>query len=399
MERPANREVRAVAWVTWAFAIVTAVLGTAYGYAEQASALSPIEQTTLSYVAGSAVAVVYGSVGLVLAVRRPRLVVGWLFLATGFVAGLADMSWAYSLLAATRGTAPGPMDGATAAWLANGLLPPIWFVIAIALILVFPNGRLISARWNRAVDALVVLGLLLAAALALRPGALVFYPFIENPRAAGGPLGTAAALLTPLILGALVVLGFAAAWSMRRRYVYAGPVEREQLKWFGWASVLLVTAAAIQVIVGVAFATPGGRLADLAWLLFTLAAITVPIAALIAITRYRLYDIDRLIGRTFVYGTLTAILAGVYAASIRLFTALFIEVTGESSDAALVLTTLVLATSFTPIKQRLETLAGERYSPKGASATLPEPAAFDDRVAEIARRVAREVMSEERRTP
>jgi len=131
-------------------------------------------------------------------------------------------------------------------------------------------------------------------------------------------------------------------------------------------------------------------------MVFTAAAITVPVAALIAITRYRLYDIDRLIGRTFVYGSLTAILAGVYAASIRSFTAFFVGVTGESSDTALVLTTLVLATSFTPIKQRLETVAGERFRP-AAPAPAPSLAAtdFDERIEDIARRVSRELISQE----
>ena len=159
------------------------------------------------------------------------------------------------------------------------------------------------------------------------------------------------------------------------------------------------------VIAGAWFPSEPG-LADATWLLFTAAAVTLPTAALVAILRYRLYQIDRLIGRTFVFGSLTAILAGLYASSIRLFTSIFVGLTGESSDAALVLTTLVLATTFTPIKQRLETVAKERFhdpGPGGPRAAADQPAApgtadLEQRMEKIARRVTREVLATERST-
>lgn len=129
-------------------------------------------------------------------------------------------------------------------------------------------------------------------------------------------------------------------------------------------------------------------------------ALAVPIAALVAILRYRLYDIDRLISTTFVLGALTAILAGLYAASLRMFTALFVGVTGQNSDAALVLTTLVLATSFTPVKQRLEGIASDRFKPASvrAEAIDPPPDDLDARIEAIARRVSEEVLASTRAT-
>jgi hypothetical protein len=99
----------------------------------------------------------------------------------------------------------------------------------------------------------------------------------------------------------------------------------------------------------------------------------LPLAIGLAILRYRLYEIDRIVNRALVYGALTAILAGLYAASIRLFQALFVTVTGEGSDAALVLTTRVLATSFTPIKRRLEAIVERRYR-RATSLPAVEPA-------------------------
>ena len=95
-------------------------------------------------------------------------------------------------------------------------------------------------------------------------------------------------------------------------------------------------------------------------MLFCVGAIVVPLAALVAILRYHLYEIETIIGRTLVYGSLTAILAGIYTAGIRLFNWLFVEMTGEDSDVALVVTTLVLATTFTPIKTWLEAKVKDR---------------------------------------
>jgi hypothetical protein len=191
-------------------------------------------------------------------------------------------------------------------------------------------------------------------------------------------------------------------WGLAVRYRRSGPIERRQLKWFAWGSVLTLAGGGALVVGALAVEEPGSRLTDLSWVVFAAASITLPVAALIAILREGLYDIDEIIGRTFVFGVLTAILAGVYAASIRLFNALFIGLTGEKSELALVLTTLVLATTFTPIKSRLEHIAGKRLrSPQaaptveiGALSDLPagDPE-LDRRIESIARMVSREVLA------
>jgi hypothetical protein len=107
-----------------------------------------------------------------------------------------------------------------------------------------------------------------------------------------------------------------------------------------------------------------------------------PLGVALAIARYRLYEIDHLVGQTFVYGALTAILAGLYAASLKVFQVLFTAATGESSDAALVLTTLVLVATFTPVKTRLDAMVA-RWTGQpvpGAPPAAPEPApAYDPR--------------------
>ena len=89
----------------------------------------------------------------------------------------------------------------------------------------------------------------------------------------------------------------------------------------------------------------------------------LPIAAAIAIMRHRLYNIDSLINRALVYIPLTGILGGLYAAGVALFQRIFVAVTGDKSDAAIVLATLVLASLFTPIKNALQTFVDKRFKP------------------------------------
>jgi hypothetical protein len=385
------------AWIAWLVAVVAAMLGVVYGIAERSVGVSLIEQTPLSYVAGAVVAIVYASVGLALRLRRAQRIIGWLFLAFGLVAGLANLSWAYVIFDAERGFPPGLIDAHDLAWLANSLIAPAWFAVAIALISLFPDGKPISPRWRLLLVGSLVGAALLAACLAVVPGRLLFWFFAENRHAAQGWLATAAEAATPLVLLGMVGLAAAATWSMRLRYARAGPIEQLQLRWFAWASGLVIVGATIEVfLVGVLEVSTAA--ADVAWLAFTAAAISVPIAALVAILRYRLYDIDRLIGQTFVLGALTAILAGLYTASLRLFTAIFVGVTGQTSDVALVLTTLVLATSFTPVKQRLEAVANERWRPQQTAATAAEavPPELDERIETIARRVSLEVLEQAR---
>ena len=316
---------------------------------------------------------VYASIGLVLRVRRADLVIGWLFLGIGVIAGLSNMTWGYVLLAAASGADPGPFAAANLAWIANALQVPAWFALATALVLLFPDGRLPGPAWRPVLIGVFLATGALSLGLALAPGPLQFFPFMQNPHAASGLLGDLALVATVVALAVLAVLAVASAWSMVLRYRHGSSVQRQQLKWFAWASTLAVAAGLLEIVMAGAWFPVASGAADASWLLFTAAVVTVPAAALVAILRYRLYDIDRLIGRTFVYGSLTAILAGLYAASIRLFTAAFVAFTGQSSDGALVLSTLVLATTFTPIKGRLETVARERLHDPGRPGTAVAP--------------------------
>src|SRR5205814_2504800 len=144
------------------------------------------------------------------------------------------------------------------------------------------------------------------------------------------------------IMGA-TLLGILAVFVRYRR---GDSVDRQQLRWFLAAVALAALPLAVTPIP--AIGGPGtGLLAAIGLLL-------VPISVGIAVTRYRLYEIDHLISRTLVYVPLTALLAGLYAAVVTLLQRVFQSVTGDRSDAAIIISTLILASVFTPIRKWLE---------------------------------------------
>jgi hypothetical protein len=304
-------------------------------------------------------ALAYACVGAAIVARRPRHPIGLMFVVIG-------LSWAALLLSS------GYVEYGL--WVLDGRLPGIiwiawlgswvWVIgagLAFTLcILLFPTGSLPSARWRPAAWLAVIAITATTVGLAFGSGKLANNDFFDNPLGVPGPVGEALAAWNRLAIGqylqvAVVVLASASILVRLRRVT---GVERQQLKWFVYAAALLTVFLVIEAIV---ITTGTDRLFQLSLLLTSLGFASLPVAAGIAILRYHLYDIDFLINRTFVYGALVAILAGLYAASIKLFQSLFGAVTGEESDAVLVITTLILATTFTPIKRRLEGLVERRF--------------------------------------
>ena len=407
--RAADHRIEAtLAWAGCLAAIVAGFAGAWYTALDQATGHPVIQQSPVSGLAGAAIATAYGTVGLLLVLRRPHFVIAWLFLLIGVVGGMSNYIWGYVGLGLTTGSAPGPIPVVGYAWLNNVLTYPIWVALALLLILLFPDGRPIDRRWRRVVIAAIAVCAVLGVCLAIEPGQMRLFP-LDNPLPAPETAGPIVGLVIPVALVGVCVVGALAMWSLNVRYRLADPTERRQLKWFAWGSVLTLVGGAVLVVGALAVTEPGSRLIDLSWVIFAVASTTLPIAAVIAILRDRLYDIDLLINRTFVFGFLTAILAGLYSALIRLFNAVFVGMTGESNEFALVLTTLILATTFTPIKKRLEEIAERRLTPAraGAAETAtaaaapldpPAPATLDldeldRRMEAIARRVSLEVVA------
>ncbi|MBI2845592.1 MAG: GAF domain-containing protein [Chloroflexi bacterium] len=300
----------------------------------------------------------FSIIGWLIARNRPENPIGWLFLGLAAPSGIqlfAQQYATYALLVSPGYLPAGEFMAWVQAW--------IWVlgvgVIGTYLFLLFPNGQLKSPRWRPiAWLAPFVMGMGIAAQ-AFAPGPLNNFSAIENPFGISG-FPDLSGPLTPIFFIFMVSLMAASATSLVLRFRESRGDERQQLKWFAYAAILTVFAGFPGILLS-APATASTTIAKISQFLFIAAMAGLPVSIGIAILKYRLYDIDLIINRTLVYGSLTAILAGVYTASIGLFQRLFVAITGEKSDAAIVLTTLVVAAAFTPAKTSLQTIVDKRF--------------------------------------
>jgi hypothetical protein len=225
--------------------------------------------------------------------------------------------------------------------------------LIVFLLLVFPDGRLPGALWRRVAwftVSIVLLGALLAAFSA---GPVLEHPF-DNPLGIEGLPN----VYKPLeaLMYALIVVG---ALSMVARMRQAGSTERQQIKWFAYATTVSISGV---ILKNTLFPALGGTWVW--WVGFVLAAVGLagsPVAMGLAIFRYRLYEIDLLINRTLVYGSLTAVLALVYVASVVVLQCVFRTLTGEWSQLAVVASTLAIAALFIPLRRRIQSFIDRRF--------------------------------------
>jgi len=282
----------------------------------------------------------FSVVGALIVSRHPRHAIGWTFTLSGLLTGAALVFVGYGELSDAPGwSLPA---GETVSQIAYVLLQTGVFLPLTLGLLLFPDGRLLSRRWLPAAAA-AVLGLV------LRLIGDTVDPTGKDPFA--DSLDTVGVFLTV----ASAIAGLAALALRWRR---ADSVLRQQLKW--------MTAAASVVVVGfvgdIAInAWAPGVLKPVEFLVFSLAYVLIPVAAAASILRYGLYEIDFFINRAIVYVALTAILAGIYAGFTATLQKLFVALTGQSSDAAIVITVALIATLFTPVRNSLQRLVDSRF--------------------------------------
>jgi two-component system, NarL family, sensor kinase len=304
--------------------------------------------------------------GAVLGSRRPRHPVGWLLLALGFsvtASGVADGYARYGLVAR-----PGAVPAAReAAVLSPATLVTVFACIGFVLLLT-PTGSLPSPRWRWSARVMVIAPLVFVVAMLLLPE-----PLDPRYRAVGNPLalhalGGALLVANQAALAVTVVAVVAAAGSLVGRFRRARGVERQQLRWVALAAAL----TGVMVLVVVAGMAVG------ATAVFLFAAgvcmALLPLATGAAILHYRLYDLDRIISRTLVYGLLTAGGIGLYVGVVRLVESLLRERVGLGGS---LLATAVIAVAFAPARDRLQRLVdrrlyGERHDPIRAVVRLGE---------------------------
>jgi hypothetical protein len=279
--------------------------------------------------------------GFVLASRRPGNRIGWLALAAGLTLGLHSFADQYEqrALVAAPGSWPA---GPAALWVSEW----IWLVslaLAAFLFLLFPTGRLRSRRWRPAawfVGAVFALSTAAVMAGAAREWA--------HPSASFGQLVSPPALAAMVIgfLAALVVSGSAIVV----RFARSTGEERLQLKWFA-AAAMLVVATFIALILT-------NSNSAVAAILNNLALLSLNAAVTIAVLKYRLYEIDRIISRTLAYTIVTGLLVGLYAGLVLLAT----EVLSFSSSVAVAASTLAAAALFSPLRRRVQRAVDRRFN-------------------------------------
>jgi hypothetical protein len=315
------------------------------------------------FVAEMFYAVSYAFMGWLLASRLQRNPLGWVLLLLGvFMA--AQLTITFLIQEGHQAFRPIEWPLLFGAWLSSSAHLPLLVFLTNVFFLRFPTGRPLTPRWRFA-GLLTLIGVVLViVGIGLDPTGLGWYPSLTNVFAAPFSMRGALGIVTLAGLSTMIVgVGIGTA-SMVVRYHRSNDRERAQLRWIAAAVVALALAGVPFVIVRY------GLQADYATghlLLATAlaAACLLPIAAAVAILHHRLYDIDLILNRAFVYIPLTGILGGIYAAGVALFQRLFMAVTGDKSDAAIVITTLVLAGMFTPVRNSLQSFVDRRFKPGG----------------------------------
>jgi hypothetical protein len=303
------------------------------------------------------------SVGAILAARRPRNPIGWLALALGFALVLYPFVAMYT--ATGLFVAPGRLPWVRqVAWIGNWVWVPAHACIALMLLL-FPDGRLPSPRWRPVAWTVGVAGGLTLVAAACHPGTLDVASLVKEADVTArltNPVGLAALgwLLEPFLLVLLVGEAVGAA-ALLLRFRRSRGIERQQLKWVAYAALLFGIQQGGVVLGRLAGLVPD---TELAWLevvdTFTFVFFLVAIA--VAVLRYRLYDIDRLINRTLVYGLLTALLAGVYAGAVLVLGQLFGGIADKPPSWAVAGATLAVAALFQPTRRRIQQAVDRRFN-------------------------------------
>jgi hypothetical protein len=313
-------------------------------------------------------ALVYGSVGLVIAIRQPRNTIGWWLLLGALISGIQVLAeeYAFYALLQRHGELPG---GEFGAWLQSWmwLLPPS---ILAPVVLLFPHGRLRSTRW-RVVAAISALTVVFNATLyAFTPGVMNgLAAIVDNPfglDALAGP----GDMLTALGYVSSAGLAVAVAICVFLRFRDARGTERQQIKWFAYATGVAAVAVFLNFLVlGVATVTVSREASVLisahpavkAAQAFNVAGLSfIPVAVGIAIVRYRLYDIDLLINRTVVYGATSAAIGATFFVAIVALQPVLRQLT-SGSELAIAASTLVSFALFQPIRRRIQDAVDRRF--------------------------------------
>ena len=347
------------AWSVWGTALGFVVIGLLFGILAFSAVLPEGRDPMLiPIMVQGGLVVLYGTLGALIASRRPRNPIGWIFCAMGAALGFLSAAYGYAdyALYATDDTLPG---AELAAWLTNWLFMVPVFIAPCFLFLLFPDGRLASPRWRPVVWVVAVVAAVAVFATALGSGRLDAHPSVENPLGLAGPFGEIALVAKDVTDVTAIPVFLISLTSVVVRLRRSRGRERLQVKWVAYAAVLTATSFATSFLIGLLQSAQTA--ADIFFLLGVAGFTSIPVAAGIAILRYRLFEIDFLINRTLVYGSLTVTLVAVYAGSIVILQGFLRAITGQESQLAIVASTLAVAALFNPLRRRIQGFIDRRF--------------------------------------
>jgi hypothetical protein len=344
-----------LAWTVWSLCLVLAAGSLVLAALNGRTPREILIDEGIPVIATLAVA--FSVVGALVASHRPANPIGWIFCAAALFQGISICGYEYATYALL--TEPGALPlGEETSWLSQWIWAPGLGLILVFLPLLFPDGRLPSRRWRPVawLGGLSIVVISMSALIVLWPQR---GPVLVRPEGAAEE-GTSHALFLLVEFVAfpmMLVAGLGAVISLLVRFRRARRDERQQIKWFAYAAAL--TLSWTFLVEGVPDSNP--LFEDLAAVAGVLVVPSIPVAAGVAIFRYRLYDIDRIINRTLVYGSLTAALVLVYAGSVVALQAVFRSLTGEKSTLAVVASTLAIAALFNPLRRRIQAFIDRRF--------------------------------------
>lgn len=287
----------------------------------------------------------YASMGVLIASRRAENRIGWLFLVIGVSAAASALATALSTDAPLG---PHALFGADiGSWLNQFVWAPAWISIPTFVLLLFPDGRLPSRRF-RLIGWLAALGIGGAVVGGMLSPDNSSTPGFRNPLVV---LPKSVDLLSVLSLGLVAVAGIGSIVGLVVRYRRSRGDEREQLKWFVFAGV-----ATAVLYVGLTAEVKAGALQALGFIAIPL----LPAATAVAVLRYRLYDIDRIISRTVTYTLVTALVAGVYVLVVLVPTTVLGH--GHTPPWLVAVGTILAAAAFRPIRRRIQNAIDRRFN-------------------------------------
>jgi hypothetical protein len=341
------------------------------------------------FVAEMFYAIAYAFMGWLLATRLWRNPLGWVFLVLGVTMAL-QLGVTFFVEEAHQAFRPVGYPLLVGAWVASSVHLPSVVVLTTIVFLRFPTGKLLTSRWRVAGWLTFFGALFVALGIGLEPEGLAWYPTLPNVFAVPFSYRPLLGVLTVVGLVSMVSGVLLATTSMVLRYRQSAAVERAQLRWIA-AAVIVLSAGGIPFIVARYGLNMDYASGQILLSIALVAACFLPIAAAVAVLRHRLYDIDLILKRAFVYLPLTGILGGFYAAGVALFQRVFVAITGDKSDAAVVITTLVLAGMFTPIRNSIQNLVDRHFKPESDKHTFTEDVSLtlDQRVAMLEARLSR----------